>query len=169
MREPTDLKSTITQRFERQRVRLTGHALALVSGDSALADDLVQETFLRVWRRRLHLTQPERLAAYLHRVLRNLALNHLDRAYRRNERAVDCTRLLEPQRDDRSTVDAERVNQALLALPLEQREIVVLRVYHTFSFSEVAEASGAPLGTVHSRYRLALRALERALEVHRER
>lgn len=54
--------------------------------------------------------------------------------------------------------------RAVAALPAEQREVVLLRLYEDLPFKAIAARVGAPLGTVHSRYRLALERLRPLLE-----
>ena len=59
--------------------------------------------------------------------------------------------------------DVEAIERALASLPVEQREVVVLRIYEGRSFKEIAAQTESPLGTVHSRYRYALAKLRRTL------
>jgi RNA polymerase sigma factor (sigma-70 family) len=64
------------------------------------------------------------------------------------------------------TEDRQRVWQAVMALPVEQRDVVVRRIYREQTFAAIAEECGLPLGTVLTRMRLALKRLQRAL--HRD-
>lgn len=142
------------------------HRLALtLTADREVAADIVQEAFLRILRRREALEQVEALDGYLLRTVRNLALDHLRRAQARPEALeLAAESLLEAAPGAAGTVDPERVALALLRLPLEQREVVLLRVWEGLSFAEVAARAEVPLGTVHSRYRAALGRLRALLE-----
>lgn len=144
-----DLEAT----YARLSRGLLAQALGIV-GDAALAEDVVQDAFVRVWRRRERLRDRGRLDGYLYAAVRNLALDQLRRRRTRSEHqpklAVKIVTSTPPG------PDAERIDRALSELPPEQREVVVLRVHLGLSFPEVAERTGSPLGTVHSRYRYAM-------------
>ena len=58
---------------------------------------------------------------------------------------------------------SEKVRQALKQIPVEQQEVVRLRIYEGMKFAEIAERTGVPLGTVLTRMRLALGRLWKAL------
>ncbi|MCO5167487.1 MAG: sigma-70 family RNA polymerase sigma factor [Planctomycetes bacterium] len=144
---------------ERAGARLVGLALALV-GERAAAEDVVQEALARVWRRR-HALAPGALDGYVRQAVRNLAL---DRRARAEAEARALSRRAGAAADVPGDDEAERVTRALSRLADEQREVVVLRVYEGLEFKEIAARTGAPLGTVHSRYRLALERLRPHLE-----
>lgn len=144
------------------------HRLAVtLTGDPALAEDLVQEAFVRLAGRPLAAGE---LDGYLWRTVRNLALDALRRA-RTGDRVVEAAarallRRLDPAPPGGGP-DVEAIGKALFALPVEQREVVVLRVWEGLAFPEVAARTGAPLGTVHSRYRYALERLRELLGTDR--
>ena len=143
------------------------YRLALaITGDPALAEDVVQEAFVRVMGRGEGVERDRPLDGYLYRTGRNVALDHVRR--RRHDEAARRALLVAPKPGRRggagAEVDAERVSAALFALPVEQREVVVLRVYEGLTFREVSERTGVPLGTVCSRYRYALQHLRPLLE-----
>lgn len=140
------------------------HALAILH-DPAEADDALQEAFLRVWQARERLDDPTRLAGYLRRCIRNIAL---DRLRRRRVGAEARAALAARARILRAVgsapgIDPEQLERALGGLPVEQREVIVLRVWGALDFAGIAARVEAPLGTVHSRYRLGMERLRRAL------
>lgn len=139
---------------------LYAQALSILR-DAAAAEDVVQEAFVRVWRRRERLVQQEKLGGYLATAVRNLAFDQL----RRGKRAAEHQVLIatSPATSQPPELDAERLDAALAALPPEQGEVVVLRVHLELSFVEIAERTRAPLGTVHSRYRYAMTRLRETL------
>ena len=141
------------------------YRLALaITGDPALAEDVVQEAFVRVIGRGEGVERDRPLDGYLYRTGRNLAFDHL--RSRRHDATARRALLVAPRPGvgGDPDVDAERVSAALFALPVEQREVVVLHVYEGLTFREVSERTGVPLGTVHSRYRYALQHLRPLLE-----
>ncbi len=148
---------------ERAGARLVGLALALGAGDRAAAEDVVQEALARVWRRRRALAAPEALDGYVVAAVRNLALNRRERR-EVEARALERQAATAPDPAVGGEADAERVARALSRLPDERREVVVLRVYEGLEFKAIAARVGAALGTIHSRYRLALERLRPHLE-----
>jgi RNA polymerase sigma-70 factor (ECF subfamily) len=135
-----------------------------VLGDPNLAQDVVQEVFLGFWR------DPSRfderrgpLGHYLRMVARSRALD-LWREAQVAGRAKDRMRMLaeadEEPVDARPALAAERhvgsvvVRRALMRLPDEQREAIVLAYWGGLTAEEIAASSGTPLGTVKSRIRL---------------
>ena len=120
----------------------------LLTGDPTRAEDVVQESLVRlfgVWSRVRH-DEPE---AYCHRILRNVVVS----TWRKDRRLV----LVEDVRDDvdgRSATDdaGTRLDlvRALQELPAREREVVVLRHYADLSERAVAELLGVSVGTVKS-------------------
>ena len=120
----------------------------LLTGDGALAEDLVQDAFVRVAGRLLHLRDPGGFHAYLRKTIVNLARSH----YRR--RAVE-RRYLErqteaPPTDPDDLSDRERLRRALMALPIGQRTAIVLRYFEDLSEAQTADLMGRHPGAVKS-------------------
>jgi RNA polymerase sigma-70 factor (ECF subfamily) len=160
---PPDRVETLGGAFRRLGPALYAQALAIVA-DPATAEDVVQDAFVRVWRRRERLADLSTLDGYLFTAVRHLALDE----QRRGQRAMRRVLAAAPSPTlGGDGPDVERIDEALRGLPPEQREVVVLRVHLGLSFAEVAERTLTPLGTVHSRYRYAMTRLrERLLEVY---
>jgi len=126
----------------------------LLTGDRGLAEDLVQEAFVRVAGRFVHLRDPDAFGAYLRRAVVNLANSHFRR--RRVERAY----LTRAQADAavRSgggpagppVEDRDELWKALERLPQRQRTAIVLRYYEDLSESRIAELLQCRPGTVKS-------------------
>jgi len=131
--------------------RHAGEALRLsylLTGDGVLAEDLVQDAFVRVAGRLLHLRDPGGFHAYLRKTIINLARSH----YRR--RAVE-RRYLErqteaPAIDADDLSDRERLRRALMALPIGQRTAIVLRYFEDLSEAQTADLMGRHPGAVKS-------------------
>ncbi len=146
---------------------LYGYVHAILA-DRAEAEDVVQEVFLRALARSRGWFGLRNPAAYLYRAARNEALSRLRKRTVRTRAAVELTysvEVLGPLENSlESAEEAARVNAALLALPVEQREVVVLKVYQNMTFKEIARVTGASQNTAASRYRYALGKLKEILE-----
>ncbi len=135
--------------------------------DAALADDIVQETLLRAWRKPSVLDQREASArAWLFTVARNLVID--DRRSARAGHELTVEELPEgaavtPDRAD-AILDRWLVGDALASLTLEHRAVVVHAYYGGRSIAEIAAVLDIPEGTVKSRLHYALRALRLALQ-----
>lgn len=160
-----------------RRHRAALHAfLYRFTGDAARAEDLAQETWLRIvaaaprWERRA------RFKTWVYSVARNLAVDEARRTAHRSTDSLDATpdgsapladRIAGddpgPDRAAESALLRPKLEAALAALPVEQREVFVLREYSGVPFAEIAEITGAPVPTVKSRMRYALEALRAEL------
>ena len=132
---------------------------AIAHGRQLLAEDLVQEAFVRLYGRFRDLRNPDAFELYLRRTVVNLARSHFRR--RRVERAY----LAGPGRGGQPPAGAlpdlgarEELWNALQSLPERQRTAIVLRFYEDLSEASTAEVMACPVGTVKS---LVSRGLER--------
>jgi RNA polymerase sigma-70 factor (sigma-E family) len=137
----------------------------LLTGDRAVAEDLVQEAFVRFMGRLRFLRDPGAFEPYLRRTIVNLSKNHfrrraVERAFleREGPRVEDVAN--EP---DVATSDALR--SALLRLPLRQRTAIVLRYYEDLPDATIAELLGCRQATVRSLVARGLEALRTTPEV----
>jgi RNA polymerase sigma-70 factor (ECF subfamily) len=139
------------------------HYLVVRLGSRDAADEVLQETFLRLVRHRRHLAGVGNLSGYVFMVARNEALRY---AGRRARAAARHTRLssedlfLEAESEDGTARElADLVRMALERLNPEQREVVELKIYGRLTFREIADVTGVPLPTAATRYRAALERL----------
>lgn len=136
------------------------------SGAQSHAEDLVQETFLRLYRYRHRYRPVARLTTFLHTLARHAWIDHVRRRSRLGRLLQDWAQA-QPTEDVSSAgragrrLDAER---AVDALPDAMRDVVVLVFYQGLSFGEAAEVLEIPVGTVKSRMFHALRRLKEALQ-----
>jgi RNA polymerase sigma-70 factor, ECF subfamily len=136
-----------------------------LTGDAALADDLVQDCVERALLKSHLYDEARPLRTWLYAVLRNLHLSGLRRQGRAQlVKTVDELTGFEgavaPSQDGK--VALSQVASALDRLPDNQREVIVLVAVEEMSYRDVAEITGVPVGTVMSRLsraRSALRAL----------
>jgi RNA polymerase sigma-70 factor, ECF subfamily len=150
--------------YDQHGPALVAYACSIVV-DTAAAEDVVHQLFLRL----LHgdTPVPEVPAAYLYRAVRNGALNSRrngNRTVSFEDHPLAAKSLF--QHDDGNREAALALQAALLELPEEQREVVVLRIWSGLTLAEVADLSGVSLSTSASRYRYALEKLRERLKPH---
>jgi RNA polymerase sigma-70 factor, ECF subfamily len=135
-------------------------------GERGLAEDVVQEAFLNVWRRAAGFEVGRGSArSWLMSIVHNLAIDRRRGRQRYTWTDValdDVAGMLEAEDDDAfaivsQSIEAERVQSALQLLPDEQRQAIAMAYFSGLTQQEIAEQTGSPLGTVKSRMRLGLR------------
>jgi RNA polymerase sigma factor (sigma-70 family) len=125
-------------------------------------EDIVQEAFLLLVRQSL---APDNPRAWLHRVVRNRAINAARSTGRRGRREAARAARGEPWFDavDDQRLDAAEATDALKHLPPDQREAIVARLWGGLSFEEIATISGSSLSTVYRCYQRGLATLRERL------
>ena len=143
-----------------------------LSRSSQLAEDLLQNTFLSLWRYRHNFAGAEKTVTYLYTVSLNEWRNYLAREMKQKnvrdnlaeefEESVDlpASRLLE------DTETRHLVQDAVASLPRLQREAFILHRFEGLSCREIADVYHEPLKTIESRLRLALQKLTYKLRLH---
>ena len=122
----------------------------LLTGDRAVAEDLVQEAFVRFVGRLRFLRDPDAFEPYLRRTIVNLSKNHFRR------RAVERAYLeregprIEDVSTDPDVASYDSLRSALMRLPLRQRTAIALRYYEDLPDVTIAEVLGCSQGTVRS-------------------
>jgi RNA polymerase sigma-70 factor (ECF subfamily) len=153
-----------------------------------VAEDLTQDVFVRVVQRATTFKHEARFTSWLYAIARNLCVDHLRRGGVRHTTSLDAplgrddgasgATLSERLADtapsasaERSVVSADigaRVHRAVEALPVEQREVFLLRQLARVPFHDIAEMTGVSENTVKSRMRYALERLQEALADYEE-
>ncbi|MCV7221585.1 sigma-70 family RNA polymerase sigma factor [Mycolicibacterium elephantis] len=144
---------------------LLRYVLRLTRGDMPFAEDVVQESLLRLWRKPELLAQPsDSVRAWLFTVARNQVID--DRRSARFGRELQTGNVPEPPSADTigSAVDKWVLADALKSLSAEHRTAIVRAYYLGQTVADIAEKEGIPVGTVKSRLHYALRALRDALQ-----
>jgi RNA polymerase sigma-70 factor (ECF subfamily) len=135
-------------------------AARLILRDPELARDAVQEAFIRAWRDLPGLRDPERFAAWLHRLTVNACLDLLRRRKRRVIE-VELTPIDLPTTTDvaGSLADRQLLDEALARLDPSHRAVVAMHYLLGMPLPEVARVLGIPIGTAKSRLHYALAAM----------
>jgi len=134
--------------------------------DAAIAEDVVQETFLRVWNcARGFDAKRGAFGPWLLCVARSRAIDYLRSASGRERNAVEWEEMDHPslytytERDILASDEARRIRAALFKLAPQQREVIELAYFGGLTQTEIAERLGQPLGTVKTWVRTALKNL----------
>ena len=139
---------------------LYGYAVCLLR-DTEKAKDCLQSVFLDVAGLENE-SKIENVKAYMMVMVRHEAYKMMKK---RKEESLDGMVLLETADESKVSVEeAMMLEKALLALPEDQREAVMLKEYSGFTFDEIAKMLKVSINTVSGRYRYALAKLKKALE-----
>jgi RNA polymerase sigma-70 factor (ECF subfamily) len=148
--------------------RLAYSLIFSIVRDTGVAEDLVQETFLRVWNRAAGFN-PERgaLGPWLLAVARNRAIDHIRSARAKMDRNLfeldehgAASLFVDMEREVLSADSARRIKAAMAKLNPNQQRVIELAYYEGLSQTEMAERLGQPLGTVKTWVRTALKHLK---------
>jgi len=153
--------------YSRHRQALFTLALSR-TGCRGLAEDAVHEAFVRMCR--CDLSRVEDPDAYVFAAVRNASIDQVRRAHRPAKSdspardSIFDDRAVDPQAGTLRTEEQSLVADAVEALPDEQREAIVLRIYGGLSFAQIAQVTGEPLPTAATRFRRGLERLRQKLE-----
>ena len=139
---------------------LYSYAMVLTR-NHAEAEDLVQETYTRAIQAMRRLRADSNIRGWLFTILKNIWFNQL-RKRRNGPQMVEiearddlANNIVEPSKDSHalyvSKLEAEQVRAAIHELPVEFREVILLREYEDLSYQEIAGVLHCPVGTVMSR------------------
>ena len=134
---------------------LYGRALGLSHSE---AEDVVQETFVALLQRGQPPSKPDH---YCLRSFRNRAFNYRRGLWRRLARELESHRWFE--RSPGESPQERAAMRCLAELPLEQREVIVLKIWHEYTFEEIGELLELSPNTAAGRYRYGLQKLRACL------
>jgi RNA polymerase sigma-70 factor (ECF subfamily) len=156
-RRDPDLLDRLIEQYQHRLLRY----LVYLVGNRELAEDLFQETWIRVLERGHQYDGKHEFSTWLYTVARNLTIDYL-----RKKNPISLNGLMEDEdhaplepADTRPMAwevvhqheQAERISAALINIPAEYRETLVLRFQEGLALEEIGTVTGAPLGTVKSR------------------
>ena len=149
----------------REHARSLVRLARLFADDRNAAEDLVQEAFIRLRRSFHRIESPTRTVAYLRSIVLNLARDH-------NRRGLMSLRHRMPEEENRLSAedrivvreDQQQVIDALQALPLRQRDCLVLKYYADLSIPDIAMTLGISVNSVKTHLQRGMAVLEARLE-----
>lgn len=157
--------SALEQLYDEYSGAALGLALRML-GDRTVAEEVVQESFWRVWRRAETFEPDRRFLTWLFSIVHHLAIDELRK---RRGRASSVELDADPDQawdlpDEGmnveetawSNVAGEQVRAAMARLPQAQRTVIELAYFEGLTHQEIADRLNEPLGTVHTRARLGL-------------
>ena len=110
--------------------------------------DISQEAFVRAFRRIKSFKAERHFFPWFYQLMKNLCIDHLKRTSRMKEVPLDGIQVLDEKKEDE---EMKRVLwKGIEELAFEQREVIILRYFRQFSYQEISEIVGKPIGTVMS-------------------
>ena len=153
--------------YHRHRNRIYGLVWRLCGGDSALAEDLLQESFVRAWQKLGSFRGESRFTTWLHRLSANVALSDRRIRVRRLERETALEGAAERSATGERDVYADKrmdLEQAIAGLPERARTVLVLYDIEGYSHAEVAEIAGMAVGSSKAQLHRARKLVREELE-----
>lgn len=160
----------------RYKDQITNYIYRFV-GDWQECEDLLQETFLRVYRNRHSYKPIAKFSTWLYTIAGNLARSEYRKRKRRQTRSLQSVNrdneeyemdipdeTYAPDEAAEGAIQDRYIQQALMEIPEEFREVVVLRDVQQLSYDEIAQITGLPMGTVKSRINRGRTKLQNLLE-----
>jgi len=124
--------------------------------------DVVQEAFIRLVQQD---PLPDRIVPWLYRTVRNGAISVVRSSSRRHKHESNFAQSTQLwfEANSESEIDAEAATDALQELPVEQREVIVMKIWGGLSFEQIAEVTETSSSTTHRRYEAGLQSLRERL------
>jgi RNA polymerase sigma-70 factor, ECF subfamily len=110
--------------------------------------DLSQECFIKAYRKLKMFDAQRPFFPWFYQILKNLCIDHYKRKKRLNEIPLEDIKIIGKKQEDREMRDS--LWKGIAELPIEQREVIILRYFRQLSYTEIAEVMGKPVGTVMS-------------------
>lgn len=132
-----------------------------LTGDRVLSEDLVQEVFLRILKYRQSYRSGTPFRAWIYQIARNARVDHFRKTPRQITLEPEMLPPVIPGDSAQEKQEAELLHRALMQLPDEKREILLLSRFQELKYEEIARLLGCELGTVKTRIYRALQELRR--------
>jgi RNA polymerase sigma-70 factor (ECF subfamily) len=133
-----------------------------VLGNRDLAEDVLEETFIKLFQSNLR--ESGKLKNWLYRVATNLSYKCMRRRRRELTGSEAYLERAPGERHDERILARIHIQRKLMKIPEKQRMVIVLKFYQGLKYSEIADVLGCPLGTVKTRMHDGLKRLRRAFE-----
>lgn len=158
-------KSALTELIEGHQKSLANFFCKL-GGSRTDAEDLIQETFLRVYKAAKNYEVKAKFSTFLYMLARHTWIDHLRHKGRRITETTEYPLELVKDEDKRiqHVEAAEEVQRHLNRLSDKYRDVVVLSFFMKFKYAEIAEQLDIPIGTVRSRLHEAMKRLREMTE-----
>ncbi len=151
------LEEAVNYLFTAYYVSLCRFARVIVESPE-VAEDIVQEVFVKIWERKLKISSKISLDNYLFVAVRNSCIS-----FNRKKRPTVGLERVMFQAEEKSVYDWENIWKAVNSLPMQCREVLVLVVFEDMTYSEAAEKLGISVNTVKTQMRLSYKELRKKL------
>ncbi len=141
--------------YRKYRAPLLQYASALVRSRDT-AEDIVHDVFVGLAKQAVAGRGPREIAPFLYAAVRNRCIDLLRRRSEPSIDPADLDLIAAPEGDAGRVERRQTINRLLLSLPVDQREVVVLRTWHDLGFAAIAALQGTSINTALSRYQYAL-------------
>jgi RNA polymerase sigma-70 factor, ECF subfamily len=135
-----------------------------LTGDRTLSEDLVQEVFFRVLKYRQTYRPGTPFRAWVYQIARNARVDHFRKQKPEVEWEVEMSPAIVPTDSAQQKQEAELLHRALLELPEEKREVLVLSRFQELKYEEIARLMGCEVNTVKVRVHRALQELRQIFQ-----
>jgi len=153
----TDAFGCLVRRYQ---ARVIGYAARMLGGDLNAGADIAQDAFVRVWQDRARYVPQGKFASYLLHIAHRLCL---DKLRERESKHGELTEKHHPATNANEVEIAVAVRESVMMLAPDIRAVFLLYEYAGFSYAEIADALGVPMGTVASRKHAAVQTLRESL------
>jgi RNA polymerase sigma-70 factor (ECF subfamily) len=169
-------EAALSTLIKRHQSKIFGFIYSKV-GDRDLSDDIFQDTFIKVIRtlKSNSYNEEGKFLPWVMRIAHNLVIDH----FRRNKkmpmyRETEEFSIFSIMTDDSLTIEnklisdqvAKDLRQLVEELPLEQKEVLMMRLYQDMSFKEISEVTGVSINTALGRMRYAVLNLRKVIDKH---
>jgi RNA polymerase sigma-70 factor (ECF subfamily) len=130
-----------------------------LTGDRTLSEDLVQEVFLRILKYRQSYQEGTPFRAWIYQIARNARVDHYRKTPKHITFEPEMAPAVMPKDSAQHSEEAELLHRALMQMPEEKREILILSRFQELRYDEIARLLGCELGTVKTRIHRAIQEL----------
>jgi RNA polymerase sigma factor (sigma-70 family) len=135
-----------------------------LTGDRTLSEDLVQEVFLRILKYRQSYEPGTPFRAWIYQIARNARVDHYRKTPRHITFEPEMVPPVMPKDSAQQSEETELLHRALMQMPEEKREILVLSRFQELRYEEIARLLGCELGTVKTRIHRAIQELRQTFK-----
>jgi RNA polymerase sigma-70 factor (ECF subfamily) len=132
-----------------------------LTGARALAEDILQEVFILIYRKIRWLREPGLLRPWAYRIATRESFKHLKRERRWSDKTEDESVLLDLPAPSRDELAPELIAEMIARVSPASRAVIALHYLHEMSLAEIAEVMGVAVGTVKSRLNYGLELMRR--------
>ncbi len=157
-----------TEILEKYQRKIYWHIRKMVV-DHDDANDLTQDTFVKVWQNLGSFRADSQIYTWIYRIATNECLNFLEKKKRRNHIDISALNEILTDFETNPLIDGDSIQiqlqKALLTLPDKQRLVFNMKYFDEMKYSEIAEITGTSEGALKASYHLAVKKVEEILKI----